>query len=100
VPGIDEGISKLKVAPGAVGEQIRDDDASLLGALAKALADAGLLIRDHQFSVEDGVATIRGRLEARADIPRATEIAQNVPGIRRVRNFLRASADVRGQGGA
>jgi len=99
VPGIVEVISKIVVAPD-VGEQARDDDASLLGALAKALDDAGLLVHDHQFSVEDGVATLRGRLESRADIPRATIVAQNVPGIRRVRNFLRSSATARRQGGS
>ncbi len=89
VKGVKQVVSALEIAAVAPDETaLPIDDATLVGKLAEALARAGVTVRDHEFRVDQGVATLHGRVASEKERRRAGAIAAAVEGIRAVHNRL------------
>jgi hyperosmotically inducible protein len=70
-----------------VGEAI--DDASITAQVKTAIAaDDQLSAMEINVDTADGVVTLNGEVGERADIARATEVANDVEGVRSIRNNL------------
>lgn len=89
VKGVEQVVSTLEIA-----EIVPDtaalpaDDPTLLGKLSEALDRAGLYIAGRALHVDQGVATLRGRVGSEKERQRAGAIAASVDGIRAVHNRL------------
>jgi len=70
-----------------VGEAI--DDATITAQVKAALVeDDDLAALDINVDTRDGVVTLNGEVDEQADIARATELANDVDGVRSIQNNL------------
>ena len=90
VKGLREVVSALKVGqieptdePVAIV-----DDATLLGEVMAAVADAGVTIYANESDVRDGIAHLRGLVEDHRAMRQSLLAAEGVPGLQGVRNEL------------
>ena len=70
-----------------VGEAI--DDATITAQVKAALVeDDDLAALDINVDTRDGVVTLNGEVDEQADIARATELADDIDGVRSIQNNL------------
>ena len=70
-----------------VGEAI--DDATITAQVKAALVeDDDLAALDINVDTRDGVVTLNGEVDEQSDIARATEVANDVSGVRSIQNNL------------
>lgn len=70
-----------------VGEAI--DDATITAQVKAALAeDDDLSALEINVDTADGIVTLNGEVDERTDIARATEVANDIDGVRSIRNNL------------
>ncbi|TAK35145.1 MAG: BON domain-containing protein [Chloroflexota bacterium] len=95
VKGVREVVSRLKVGQIEPTDQPVPmvDDATMLGEVMAAIADAGITIYDNESDVRDGVAHLRGLVDDRRALRHAVLAAWRVPGVQSVRNELTVRAD-------
>jgi osmotically-inducible protein OsmY len=96
VHGVEQVISALEIAEIVPDETVPPiDDATLVGKVADALDCAGIQIEGRVIEVDQGVATVRGKVKTVEDQRRVRDIVASVDGIRAVhaRLVLRRSEE-------
>ena len=85
VQGVREVVSDLQIAAGRPR-----DDIGLANDVAEALSDDPRLeILHMEIRAEDGVVGISGEVMTERQKPMATEVAESVPGVKKVENHLK-----------
>ncbi|MBI3980119.1 MAG: BON domain-containing protein [Chloroflexi bacterium] len=89
VPGVEDVVSDLTISERVPAtEQLPLDDATLVGRVADALAAAGVTIFEGRPQVDDGVATLAGKVGSWAERRQAGQAVAEVDGVRAVKNRL------------
>lgn len=89
IKGVEQVVSTLEIAEIVPDETaLPVDDATLLGKVSDALATAGIVVRDGTSHVDQGVATLRGKVKSEKERSRARAVVESVDGIRAVHNHL------------
>ncbi|HUX86284.1 MAG TPA: BON domain-containing protein [Chloroflexota bacterium] len=89
IKGVEQVVSTLEIAEIVPDKTaLPADDATLLGKLSEALDRAGIYIEGRDLHVDQGVATLRGRVDSEKARQRAGVVAASVDGIRAIHNRL------------
>lgn len=89
VRGVEQVVSALEIAEIVPGEgALPVDDATLVGKVADALDKLGFDVADRVIRVDQGVATLTGRVTTARERQCAAEAAASVPGVRALRDRL------------
>ena len=97
VRGIEQVVSTLEIAE-IVPEEgaLPVDDATLVGKVADALNTLGFDVVDRTIRVDQGVATLTGRVGTEGERQRVVKAAESVPGIRALHDRLTVRSPSRG----